>query len=121
MSKTVTRGTSIGAVDEIVNPLPQGSNILGKVQADYSGAFYHKADTATDNSARRMETSALKLRDCLIECETNDQLLGDASAQGSVISAGTARSYSSIDISTLYFKNKTAGQNGTIRITGTRE
>ncbi|MDD5615251.1 MAG: hypothetical protein PHH85_03535 [Candidatus Methanoperedens sp.] len=121
MSKTVTRGTTVGSIEQINNALPAGANVIGKTGVDYSGSFYHKVDTAAADAARRMETASLKLRDCIIECETNDQLLGDAAAQGSVMAAGTSRGYSSIDLSTLYFKNKTAGLNGTIRVTGVRE
>ena len=89
--------------------------------ADYSGAMYQKTVTASDDNAFRLETTALKLRDCLIECETQDALTGDATAQPSTILAGTGRGYGSIDISTVYFKNKAAGQNCKIIITGVRE
>lgn len=117
----ISAQTKVAGDDGVLRNAKADNTGIQYQKASYSGAFYYKADIAVADTARRMEAAALKLRDCIIECETQDQLLGDVTAQGSAMAAGTGRGYSSIDISTLYFKNKTAGQNGTIRITGVRE
>jgi len=84
----------------------------------FSGAVYVNSDIATDDSARRFETSSKKLRDMIIYVETNDQLFGDSGGQTFPISAGSSFGITQIDISTLYFKNETSGQNGTVHIIG---
>jgi len=84
----------------------------------FGGAVYVNSDTATDDSARRFETSSKKLRDMVIYVETNDQLFGDADSQTFPISAGSSFGITQIDISTLYFKNETAGSNGTVHVIG---
>ncbi len=82
----------------------------------FSGAVYVNSNTATADSARRFETSAKKLRDIIICVETKDQLFGNSSSQIFPVTAGSNFGITQIDISALYFKNKTAGQNGAVYI-----
>ncbi len=82
----------------------------------FSGAVYVNSDTATDDSARRFETSSKKLRDVIIIVKTYAQLFGDSSAQTYPVGADETIGITQIDISTLYFKNSTAGQNGVVHI-----
>jgi len=89
-----------------------------KGRLSFSGAVYVNSDTATDDNARRFETSSKKLRDMVIYVETNDQLFGDSASQTFPIAAGSSFGITQIDISTLYFCNATAGQNGTVHIIG---
>ena len=86
----------------------------------FTSATYVNTDTASDDSARRFETSSLYLKDMIIKVATKDQLFGDSSAQTYPVGIGEAISLSGIDISTLYFKNSVAGQNGTVSILGVR-
>lgn len=87
-----------------------------KGRLSFSGAVYVNSDTATSDAARRFETSSKKLRDMIIQVATNDQLFGDSASQTFPITAGSSFGITQIDISTLWFKNKTAGQNGVVYI-----
>jgi len=82
----------------------------------YSGTVYVKSDTATADTARRFETTSKKLRDVIITVKTYAQLFGDSAGQTYPVAADGTFSITQIDISTLYFKNATAGQNGTVHI-----
>ena len=95
--------------------------VTGKVQDDFGGVIYEKEDTAASDTPRRFETSAKKLRDVLIRVDTYAQYFGDASNQRMEVGAGDYMWITKIDISTLYFKNKTAGQNGVVTILAVEE
>ena len=92
-----------------------------KVSDNFSGTIYENEDTATSDAARRFETSELKLRWALVTVATQSQSFGDDSNQRTEKAAGTEFPLEKADISTLYFKNTNAGQNGTVRILGVRE
>lgn len=110
---------------------------LGKIQADIAtvkadlalvkasvsnaGTAYCKSDTAAADAARRFETTEKKIMNASITVETNAQLFGDSVGQSYTIDVGDTKSFGNIDISTLYFKNKVAGQNGTVIILGVEE
>jgi len=53
--------------------------------------------------------------------EDNDQLFGDAAGQTFPLAAGEWMGFTKVDVSTLYFRNRTAGQNGTVRIIGVED
>ena len=89
--------------------------------ADFSGAVYENQNTATADTARRFETSAKKLRDVVLQVATYAQLFGDSNNQRYSVQVGETLGFTSIDISTLWFKNASAGQNGTVRILGMEE
>ena len=86
----------------------------------YTSGTYVESDTASTDAARRFETSFLYLKDIVILVKTKGQLFGDADGQTYPVGIGESLGLSGIDISTLYFKNATAGQNGTVHILGVR-
>lgn len=92
-----------------------------KRQIVFGGAVYENEDIATGDTARRFETTSKKLRDVIIQVKTQNQLFGNSNNQRYEVAAGEAIGFTQVDISTLYFKNATAGQNGTVRILGVEE
>jgi len=84
----------------------------------FRGAIYADSDTASGDTARRFETSALKLTWAAIQVTTQAQVFGDSSTQPVSYAAGATFELRNVDISTLYFKNAAAGQNGTVSIVG---
>ena len=95
--------------------------VTGKIQDDFGGAIYENQNTASADTARRFETSAKKLRDVVIRVATNNQLFGNAANQRYPVNVGETVSFSKVNVSTLYFKNATAAQNGTVNILGVEE
>ena len=94
---------------------------LVKASVSNAGTAYCKSDTAAADAARRFETTEKKIMNASITVETNAQLFGDSVGQSYTIDVGDTKSFGNIDISTLYFKNKVAGQNGTVIILGVEE
>lgn len=87
-----------------------------KVETTYTGAVYRNSDTATTDAARRFETSEKMLRDVIIQVAAYGQLFGDSASQTFPVVQGDSFRITKIDISTLYFKNAVAGENGTVHI-----
>ena len=87
----------------------------------FNGATYENQDTAAGDAARRFETSAKDIRGAVIQVTTKSQSFGDASNQRLVLAPGGSMALGEIDISTLYFKNTVAGQNGTVTILGVND
>jgi len=87
----------------------------------FGGNVYENQDTAVADTARRFETSSKKLRDVTIRVTTASQYFGNSSNQRYKVDPNDTMTISRIDISTLYFKNVTAGQNGTVTILGVEE
>jgi len=85
-----------------------------------TGTPYSNADTAPDDDPRRFETDTLILRDAVIKVTDNGQLLGDSTGQNFELAAGGSIGISFLDLSQFYFRNATAGQDGTVQIFGTR-
>lgn len=107
-------------IQEILQEIP-GAEVIPpeewpKRQIVYGGAVYVNKDTAIDNTVRRFETTSKKLRDVIIIVKTQPQLFGHDSSQTYPVGVDEAIGITQIDISTLYFKNATAGQNGTVHI-----
>ena len=92
-----------------------------KDAGNFSGAVYVNSNTATDDTARRFETTSKKLRDVVLRVATNSQLLGTSASQVYPVNVGETVGISKLDISMLYFKNATAGQNGTVQILAVEE
>ncbi len=86
-----------------------------------SKGIYHKTDTATADTARRFEVSMKNLKDVIIQVATYAQLFGDSGSQAYRVEAGDTFGFTKVDISTLYFKNATAGENGVVRILAVEE
>ncbi len=99
---------------DVVAALPAGTNIIGAEA--FGGAVYTKVDTAAVDTARRFETTSKKLRDVIIQVATYAQLFGDSAEQAYSVGVGDTLGFTKVDISTLYFKNSAAGQNGVVRI-----
>lgn len=94
---------------------------LVKASVSNSGSVYCKTDTAASDAARRFETAEKKIMNASIQVTTNSQLFGQVDGILYQIDPGDTKSLGNIDISTLYFKNATAGQNGTVTILGVEE
>lgn len=82
------------------------------------GDVYSKTMTMSDDNATRFEASAKTLRDIVIIVETHPMLLGSTGGEVYPVGAGDTIGFARIDISTLYFKNAGAGNNGKITILG---
>lgn len=94
---------------------------LVKASVSNAGTAYCKSDTATDDTARRFETSLKKIMNASVQVIGNSQLFGQSDGILYQIDPGDTKSLGNIDISTVYFKNATAGQNGTVVIFGVEE
>lgn len=81
---------------------------------------YTKADTASADAARRMETAETILKHAFIQVTGQAQSFGDSSSQLVSVAAGATIQLENVDLSQLYFKNTSAGQNGTVSIFGTK-
>ncbi len=84
----------------------------------FRGAIYAKSDTAVSDAGRRFETTEKKLTWCVIQITTNSQIFGTVSAYPVTYAANASFEMENVDISTLYFANAAAGQNGTVSIMG---
>jgi len=93
----------------------------GRPKSGYSGSVYVNSDTAASDAARRFAATEKKLRDVIVKVEDNDQLFGTAAGQTFPVAAGEWMGFTKVDASALYFKNKTAGQNGTAHIIGVED
>jgi len=96
-------------------------DVSGRPKSGYGGRIYHGHDTASSDDARRFETSEKKLRDVIIRAEDFGQVLGDESGQDFPLEAGEWLGFTQVDVSTLYFRNRSAGENGTVRIIGVED
>ena len=97
--------------------------VVGKISSVgtiFSGDIYENEHIMTDDNAYCFESSSLKLRGAMILISDHDALIGNSSNQRYPKTAGTSLSVDSIDISKLYFKNATAGQNTKINIIGSK-
>ena len=90
-------------------------------QPTFGGKIYRNTSIAHDDNPRRFITTKRLLRDVIILVEDYDQLFGDSSYQTFPVVQGDSFPITQIDISTLYFKNRVAGQNGTVRILAVEE
>jgi hypothetical protein len=81
-----------------------------------SGAIYVNSDTAVADTARRFATSEKKVKKAYITVTTKDQLFGTSASQVFTVAAGGTIYLEEVDLSTLYFKNAAAGQNGTVAV-----
>lgn len=86
----------------------------------FTGDVYENEHTAASDAAFRFETTETKLRGAVILVSTHDALIGDSSNQRYQKTYGTTLSVSDVDLSKLYFKNATAGQNTKINIIGVK-
>jgi hypothetical protein len=88
------------------------------VTEDFTGTAYEDQVTAADDNAFRLVTSETKIRDVIVYVSGNNALVGDADNQRMPLNVGESLGISWIDLSTLYFKNATGGNNTTITVLG---
>ena len=87
----------------------------------FSGSVYSNTRTMANDGSARFSTNPIKLLDVVILVETNSMLVGSAGSEVYTIGADETVGFTKLDISTLYFKNASAGSNGKISILGVRE
>lgn len=87
----------------------------------FKGKVYSKTLTMTDDSLARFESEVKKLRDVVIIVETYAMKLGKIGAIVYPVGANDIVGLTKVDISTLYFENATAGENGKISVLGVEE
>lgn len=88
------------------------------VTEDFTGTAYEEQITATNDNAFRIITTSTKLRDVVIYVSGNNALVGDSANQRLPLNVGETLGISWLDLSTIYFKNATAGNNTTITVLG---
>lgn len=119
--------TIIGHIDGIeallAGGLPAELGYRGglKVVNLFHGQVYVNSDTATTNDARRFEAAEFRLRDAVIIVKDYDQLFGDAIGQTYPVAAGETIGFTKVDLSTLFFRNATDDEDGTVHILGVEE
>ena len=102
--------------------LDKNGNTIGIDEVlSFGGNVYSKTMTMTDDNATRFEISTKKLSDVIIQVTTQGMKLGKSGIEVFSVAAAGSIGFTQVDISTLYFKNATAGQNGVITILGVEE
>jgi len=89
---------------------------MGLYTVEGSGKTYVNKIVMTDDEAHRFETAEKILADITIIVVGAAILFGNSNAQTYPVSVESTLGYSSIDISSLYFKNAEVGVNGTVHI-----
>lgn len=84
------------------------------------GGIYTKSMTMAADTATRFETTSLLLNRATIKVTTKDMLFGDSAGQAFLVAANGTFELEKFELSSLYFKNAAAGQNGTATIIGVR-
>jgi len=85
-----------------------------------SATFYSKTKTAVDDNAFQLDDEGRTyLEGCNIHCYTQDAYYGNATVQAAIVAANAVVWFDKrVRVADLWFKNKTAGQNCTITVTG---
>ncbi len=91
-----------------------------RIHDEFAGEMYENEHTAANDAAFRFETTETKIRGAVVLVSDNDVLIGDSTNQRYPRDEDTALSMHDVDLSTLYFKNATAGNNTKINIIGVR-
>jgi len=87
----------------------------------FGGDVYCMTDVAIDDDPRRFATEMLKLRDVVIQVHDHPQAFGNFDIRDYEVQPGDTLGFTRVDLSTLYFVNAVAGNNGTVTILGVRE
>lgn len=87
----------------------------------FGGNTYSKTMTMANNNPTRFETTAKLLRDVVIIVKTYDMLLGETGVVVYPVGVNETVGFTKVDISTLYFQNANADDNGVIKILGVEE
>ena len=91
------------------------------VKVLFSGDVYSNTLTMTDDNPARFETEDIMLLDVVLIVETNSMLLGGAEKVVYPVGIEGGVGFTMVNLSTLYFKNATAGSNGKISILGVKK
>ena len=86
----------------------------------FGGDIYENEHTMADDLKYRFESTSLKLADVIIAISLKDALFGDSSNQRFPQTVGSVFGFTKVDISKLYFKNASAGQNCKVNIIATK-
>ena len=113
--------TALQLIDDLRNALVSVHTDELRTSEQFGGNVYSKTMTMTDDNPTRFETTAKKLRDVVIVVKTHGMLLGETGVEVYPVGENEAVGFTKVDISTLYFKNASAGDNGTITILGVEE
>ena len=97
------------------------SDITLPIAEGFGGNVYSKTMTMTDDNPTRFEAAAKKLRDIVIIVKTHPMLLGETGVVVYPVGVNETIGWTKVDISTLYFQNANAGDNGVITILGVEE
>ena len=73
------------------------------------------------DAASAVSATADKYRNVLLQCTTYDVYIGDSSSQPILIEVGDSIGFDFCDLSELYVKNATGGQNGVLNFIGVSE
>lgn len=98
----------------------ENGHFAGMVHDQFSGEMYESEHTMVNDAAFRFETTETKIRGAVVLVSDNDVLIGDATNQRYPRDEDTALSMHDVDLSTIYFKNATAGNNTKINIIGVK-
>jgi len=86
--------------------------------AAYGGEVYCNSNVAVDDNPRRFSVTQLKLNDVIIQVHDNPQAFGNFDIQDYEVHPGEAIGFTKVELSSLYFRNLNAGDNGTVTILG---
>lgn len=86
---------------------------------EFSGTIYENQDSG-DDTPHRFESSPVLLNDVVITVSGNTVMFGNARQQRHEVAGGSSFGFMKIDLSTLYFKNKTAGLTGVTTLIASR-
>lgn len=87
-----------------------------KARALFSGDAYSNTMTMANDNPTKFEVDDVMLLDVIIIVETYAMLLGKYDAVVYPVGANDTLGFTKLNLSTLYFKNATAGENGKISI-----
>lgn len=82
-------------------------------------SFIRAGHTATADTKFRLTAADMWFRDVNIECSSNDAYYGDLNDQDLTVYADDVLNFQYVNLSELFFKNKTAGSNTVIKAAGT--
>lgn len=92
-----------------------------RVIEGYAGEIYENEHTFTTDAAQRFESGTVKLRGAVIHVSTHAIVIGNTTNQRYPVDVDTSLAVDRVDLSKLWIKNSTAGQNAKINILGVYE
>ena len=92
-----------------------------RVIEGYAGEIYENEHTFASDAAQRFEATTVKLRGAVIHVSTHGIVIGNTTNQRYPVDADDSLAVDRVDLSKLWIKNATAGQNAKINIIGVYE